>query len=79
MNLKPIDKFELNRMAHARAQELRLPGSPPGVNGHPNLSRAAQVNFGVRSWSDLNVDQMRQIYDYLDTHKTLPSKGQLGK
>ena len=75
--LKPIDKFEMNRMAHARAQELHLPGSPPGQNGHKQLSFAARLNFGVKSWSDLDVDQMRKVYDFLDAKKRLPVRGEL--
>ena len=63
--LAPIDKFEMNRMAHARAQELNLPGSPAGKSGHPNLSAMAKKKFGVNSWADLSVDQMRQVYDEL--------------
>lgn len=78
-DLKPIDKFEMNRMCHARAQELHLFGSPAGVNGHPQLSRAAQQNFGVRGWSDLTVDQMRQVYDFLDARKRMPMQGELRK
>ena len=75
--LDPIDKMEMNRMAHARAQELRLPGSPPGKNGHRNLSIAANNLYGVRSWSDLNVDQMKKIYTFLDDRKRLPVQGEL--
>lgn len=77
--LQPIDKFELNRMCHARAQELHLFGSPPGVSGHKNLSFAAKHNYGVSSWSDLSGDQMRKIYDFLDAKKRLPVRGELEK
>ncbi len=74
--LPPIGRFELNRMAHARAQELELPGSPAGQNGHKQLSFVAKINYGVR-WSDLNVDQMKAIYDHLDSRRTMPVPGDL--
>lgn len=64
--LPPIDKFEMNRMAHARAQELDLPGSPSGKSGHSHLSAIAKKKFGVDSWSKLSTEQMRQIHDELD-------------
>ena len=76
-DLKPIDRFELTRMVHARAQELDIPGSPAGRNGHPQLSFAAKHNYGVKSWNDLNVHQMRAIYDFLDAHKRMPVRGEL--
>lgn len=79
LKLKPIDKFELNRMIHARAQELELPGSPAGKNGHPQLSWAARANFGVGSFSHLSVEQMRKLYDFMDDKKRLPVRGELGK
>lgn len=75
--LLPLTKFEMNRMAHARAQELWLPGSPAGQNGHPQLTAMAKMHFGKHSWSDLDVDQMRKIYEHLDTNKRLPKKGEL--
>lgn len=75
--MKPIDKFELNRMVHARAQEIHLPGSPPGVNGHPHLTNIAKEHFGARSWSDLNLEQMRKVYDFLDGHRRLPKRGEI--
>lgn len=75
--MAPPDKFELNRMCHARAQELHLFGSPAGQSGHPQLSLAARMHFGVQSWSDLDVDQMRKIHDFMDTHRRLPAKGEL--
>jgi hypothetical protein len=74
-----LTKFEMNRMCHARAQELHLMGSPAGVNGHPQLSQAAQRCFGAKSWSDLNVDQMRQVYEFLDSRKRMPMRGELSK
>lgn len=77
MKLKPIDKFELNRMCHARAQELHLFGSPAGQSGHPQLSMAAKTIYGAKSWSDLTVDQMRKIYEHLDTHKRMPKRGEI--
>ena len=79
MALPPITKFEMNRLAHARAQEIPLPGSPAGVSGHAHLSKAALHNFGVQSWSSLNVDQMRKIYEHLDTYKRMPVRGELSK
>ncbi len=75
--LNPVTKFEMNRMAHARAQELHLPGSPAGKSGHDALSFAARHNFGVASWSHLDVDQMQKIYLFLDAHKRLPVRGDL--
>ncbi len=75
--LKPADKFELNRMIHARAQELELPGSPAGKNGHPLLSNAAKVHYGVSSFSSLTGPQIKQLYDFLDTKRRLPVKGEL--
>lgn len=75
--LPPPDKFELNRMAHARAQELELPGSPAGRNGHKQLSFVAKVVFGVKSWSDLDEGQMRGVVDFLDNKKRLPVKGEI--
>jgi hypothetical protein len=75
--MKPVDKFELNRMIHARAQELHLPGSPSGQSGHPQLHRTAQSVFGVKSFSDLSIEQMRKLYDHLDSRKRLPAKGEV--
>lgn len=75
--LKPIDKFELNRMIHARAQELPLLGSPAGVNGHHQLSWAAKVHFGKKSFSELDLREMRSLYDFLDSKRRLPSKGEI--
>ena len=75
--LPPIDKFELNRMVHARAQELWLPGSRPGTSGHKHLSMAAKIHFGKTSWADLNVDEMRKVYEFLDSQKRLPKKGEI--
>ena len=75
--MEELTKFEMNRMAHARAQETHLFGSPPGKSGHKNLSYAAMQNYGVKSWSDLTVHQMKSIYEYLDRHKRLPAKGEL--
>lgn len=75
--LKPADKFELNRMIHARAQELELPGSPAGKNGHPALSSAAKIHFGVGSFSHLNATQIRKLYDFLDTNRRLPIRGEI--
>ena len=75
--MSPITKFEMNRMVHARAQELHLTGSPAGQSGHPQLSRTATHIYGVSSFSDLNVDQMRAIYEYLDKHRRLPLRGEL--
>jgi len=75
--LPPVTKFELNRMLHARAQELDLPGSPAGQNGHTQLSMAARNLFPVTSLSLLNVDQMKQLYDFLDANRRLPRRGEL--
>lgn len=75
--LKPVDKFEMNRMIHARAQELALPGSPAGSNGHSLLSNTARQHFGVSSFSQLNVDQMKKLYEFLDAKRRMPVKGEL--
>lgn len=75
--LPPIDKFEMNRMAHARAQEMELPGSPSGKSGHAALSQAAKDIYGVKSWSDMNVEQMRAVHDFLEKNKRLPVKGEI--
>ena len=77
--MKPLDKFEMNRMAHARAQELDLPGSPAGRNAHHLLSNAARILYGVNSWSLLDVDQMKQVHDFMDRFRRLPVRGELGK
>lgn len=69
--LPPITKFELNRLAHARAQEYILPGSPAGKSGHSQLSQAARDCFNS-SWSELDVDQMRSIYDFMERFRRLP-------
>lgn len=75
--LPPVDKFELNRMLHARGQELWLPGSLPGENGHQALSRCARELFGVKSLSELDVDRMKALYLFLDEHRRLPKRGEL--
>ncbi len=75
--MNPVDKFELNRMLHARAQELNLPGSPAGKNGHQMLSLAARSHYGVKSFSELSVPQMKNLYDFLDAKRRLPVKGEL--
>jgi len=64
-------------MLHARAQELNLPGSPAGKNGHQMLSLAARSHYGVKSLSELNEAQMRAMYDFLDSKRRLPVKGEL--
>jgi hypothetical protein len=77
--LEPIDKFEMNRLIHARAQEFELPGSPAGKNAHAQLSQAAKDAFGVKSFSDLDVKQMRELYDFLEKHNRLPGPRELRK
>ena len=72
--LPPIDKFEMNRLIHARAQEMNLPGSPAGTNGHPQLSAVAKAKYGAKSFSDLSTQQMRELYDYMEKFKALPTK-----
>lgn len=64
-------------MLHARAQELNLPGSPAGKNGHQMLSLAARSHYGVKSFSELNETQMKAMYDFLDSKRRLPVKGEL--
>lgn len=56
---------EMNRMVHARAHEMELPGSPAGTNGHPNLSEIAKKVYGVKSWGNLSVDQMNEVLNSL--------------
>lgn len=75
--MKSADKFELNRMIHARAQELHLIGSPAGQSGHPQLSMAARLHFGVGSFSQLTAPQIRKLYDFLDERKRLPLRGEM--
>lgn len=75
--MSPIDKFELNRLIHARAQELALPGSPAGKNGHQPLSLAARSHWGVKSFSELDVEKMRRLYDFMDSKRRLPVKGEI--
>lgn len=75
--MPPIDKFELNRMIHARAQELALPGSPAGKNGHQPLSLAARSHYGVKSFSELSLENMRKLYDFMDAKRRLPVKGEI--
>jgi hypothetical protein len=75
--LPPPTKLELTRMAHARAQELHLPGSPAGVNGHSNLTRAARSNFKVTHWSELKLEDMKRIIEYMDERRRLPEGGEL--
>lgn len=75
--LPPLEKFEMNRMAHARAQELHLPGSPKGKSGHDQLSWAARANFQVDSWSKLEPEQMKQVYEFMENHGRMPGVGEL--
>ncbi len=75
--MPPIDRFELNRMIHARAQELALPGSPAGKNGHQMLSLAAKSHFGTKSFSELSLENMRKLYDFMDSRRRLPVKGEI--
>jgi hypothetical protein len=75
--LKPVTKFELNRMLHARAQELNLPGSPAGKSGHPQLHNAARSAFGVNSVADLDVARMQKLYEFLDAKKRMPMRGEV--
>lgn len=75
--LPPIDKLEATRLLHARAQELALPGSPAGKSGHPQLSLAAKVLFGRKSFSELSVDQMLSMYHFMEEHRRLPRRGEI--
>lgn len=75
--MPPVDKFELNRMIHARAQELALPGSTAGKNGHQMLSLAAKSHFGTKSFSELSLENMRKLYDFMDSKRRLPIKGEI--
>lgn len=75
--IQPLSKFEMNRMAHARAQEMNLPGSPAKTSGHPQLSQAAKDVYGVGSWSDLSTEQMKSIHNFMDANKRMPVKGEL--
>ena len=75
--LPEISHLEMTRLIHARAQELNLPGSPAGRSAHPQLSLAAKVHFGKKSFSELSVDQMKTLYHYLQEHRRLPHKGEI--
>jgi hypothetical protein len=83
VELKPPDKFELNRMAHARAQELNLPAwgateySPSGKSGHGHLSLTAKMVFGQPSWSLLNPNQMESVVRFMDEKRRLPGPGEV--
>jgi hypothetical protein len=76
-----LTNAELDKMAHGKARDADLPGSPPGASGHPNLSRAAEANFGKKSWTHLDADEKWQIIDYLNRHpdRQLPENGELRK
>ena len=65
--LPPIDKFEGNRLLHARAKELELPGSPAGSNkgAHDYLHNLAVKRFGVSSVMDLTPEQMKELHGLL--------------
>lgn len=76
-SLPPVDKFEMNRMAHARAQELELPGSPAGKSGHAQLSQAAKDVYGVKSWGDLDAGQMKAIHQFVDKYHRMPRPGEI--
>lgn len=75
--LPPLDKLEMTRMLHAQAQDMELPGSPSGKNGHPQLSQAAREVFGVNSIRELSVDQMRAMWNHMDKTGRLPTKSYL--
>ena len=75
--LPPLDKLEMTRMLHALAQDMELPGSPSGKNGHPQLSQAAHEVFGVNSLRELSVDQMRSMWHHMDKTGRLPVKADL--
>ena len=77
--LTPINKFEMNRLIHARAQELELADSPAGKNGHTVLSKTAKEVYGVKSFSDLTVEQMKELYDFMEQWKYLPKRAELGR
>ncbi len=75
--LPELTKFEMNRLAHARAQEVHLPHSKPGQSGHSHLSQAALIHYGKKSWSDLSVEEMKKIYEFLDEKRRMPKRGEL--
>lgn len=75
--LRPIEQFEMNRMMHARAQEMNLPGSPAGKSAHPQLRKVAREVFGESSWSKLDAKQIRKVYDFLEAKKRLPIAGEI--
>ena len=69
----PAAHTDLIRQAHALAQELDLPGSPAGTNGHPILSKAARDVYGVNSYSKLSYEQKLALHEYMLTNHTAPT------
>lgn len=64
--VQPLDKVEMNRMLHAKVQRLNLPGSPAGQKAPGFLTDAAKSKFNT-GYDALTLDQMRQLYEHLDT------------
>jgi hypothetical protein len=74
--LPALDRVEMNRMLHAKAQQLNLPGSPPGVRAPGFLGGLAREHF-QKPYESLNLDQMKQLYNLLDT-KAIPENQRRG-
>lgn len=76
-NVNPIKHTathtDLIKQSHAVAQDLELPGSPAGKNGHPSLSKAAKDVYGVKSYSELSYEQALALHEYMLKHKKLPT------
>jgi len=69
----PALHTDLNRQAHALAQDLELPGSPAGKNGHALLSKAAKDVYGVPSYANLSYEQKLAIHEYMLKTKRVPT------
>ena len=56
----------MNRMLHAKVQRLNLPGSPAGKRAPGFLTQKARDIYN-KSWDDMNLDDMRDLYNKLDS------------
>ena len=64
---KPVDWPEMNRMIHATATDVELPGSPPGVKpGKGQISGLAQQMF-KKSYRSLTPDEMKMMHERIRT------------
>lgn len=71
--LPALDRVEMNRMLHAKAQNLNLPNSPPGVKAPGGFFGGLAREHFQTPYESLSLDQMKQLYDLLDT-KAIPQK-----